>query len=46
MGGWVALEKWKVRLTQPPTKLSLAMPLTAFKLGMGDEIWTKKEFFH
>ena len=24
MGGWVALEEWKVRLTQPPAGVSLA----------------------
>ena len=23
----------------------IEMTLTAFKLGMGDEVWTKKEFF-
>ena len=23
----------------------IEMPLTAFKLGMGDEVWAKKEIF-
>ena len=28
LGGWVALEEWKLRLTQPPTKLELELGLS------------------